>query len=277
MRKSKKRMQIGISTYTYTWAFGVPGSEPQVRMTPFDLINRAGKFGLQCVQIADNYPMHFMDKTEISLLHDYALKRNIGIEAGSRGLTEENLEIQLNIAGQLSSYILRMVIDKDQYRPDPDTVVSVIRNIIPELASRKIILALENHDRLHASVFRRIVERAGSEFVGICLDCVNSMGIGEGIETVLEELAPYTVNLHVKDFTVTRVFHKMGFVVEGMPAGKGMLDLATILNKLENYGKCRSAILELWTPPENTIEETIRKEQAWAEESIENIKKMILP
>ncbi len=94
-----------------------------------------------------------------------------------------------------------------------------------QLESRGIILALENHDRLHASVFRDIVEASSSNNVGICLDCVNSMGIGEDIETVLKFLAPYTVNLHIKDFSVKRVSHKMGFVIEGTPAGQGLLNL----------------------------------------------------
>ena len=98
------------------------------------------------------------------------------------------------------------------------------------------------------------------------------MGIGEGIETVLENLAPYTVNLHVKDFSVKRVSHNMGLVVEGTPAGKGFLNLPAVLQKLGIYGKCRSAILELWTPPEKEIADTILKEAKWADESIEYLK-----
>ena len=51
------------------------------------------------------------------------------------------------------------------------------------------------------------------------------MGAGEGFETVSEILLPYTINLHLKDFTIRRVSHKMGMIIEGTPAGKGMLNI----------------------------------------------------
>jgi sugar phosphate isomerase/epimerase len=266
-------MRIGISTYTYTWAFGVPGSEPRELMSPFDLINKAVTMGVECVQIADNFPLHKMADQDLKRLAEYAGAKKVVIEAGSRGLTEKNLQIYITIAEKISSPILRMVIDNENYRPHTEDVVAIIRNAIPEFKSRNIILALENHDRLHASVFRDIIEKTGSEFAGICLDCVNSMAIGEGIETVVDLLGPYTVNLHVKDFSVKRVHHKMGFIIEGTPAGHGLLDLEMILGKLKDYNRCQSAILELWTPPEQDIGLTIRKEREWANNSIVYLKK----
>jgi len=143
------------------------------------------------------------------------------------------------------------------------------------LETQGIILALENHERLHAATFKDIIDKSGSEYTGICLDCVNSLGIGEGLDTVLEYLAPLTVNLHIKDFTIKRVSHKMGFVVEGAPAGKGFLNLPHILEKVLPYDRCKSAILELWTPPADNIEETIRRENDWAVESLQYILKTI--
>ncbi len=103
------------------------------------------------------------------------------------------------------------------------------------------------------------------------------MGAGEGFETVSEILLPYTINLHIKDFTIFRVFHKMGFVIEGRPAGKGMLNIPKLVSALSEKGRCNSAILELWTPPEAAIEDTIRKEDKWATESIEYLKKIFIP
>ena len=101
------------------------------------------------------------------------------------------------------------------------------------------------------------------------------MGAGEGFETVSEILAPYTFNLHIKDFTIHRVSHKMGLIIEGCPAGKGMLDIPGLLKLIGSYSQCDSAILELWTPPEENIEATIKKEASWAEESIEYLKPLI--
>jgi L-ribulose-5-phosphate 3-epimerase UlaE len=64
----------------------------------------------------------------------------------------------------------------------------------------------------------------------------------------------------------------MGFVVEGAPAGQGMLNIPWLLNEIGSFKRCNSAILELWTPPEEEITETIKKEEKWVLESIHFLK-----
>jgi sugar phosphate isomerase/epimerase len=194
---------------------------------------------------------------------------------GGRGLLPEHTMRCLQTAMRLNSPILRMVIDTQGFEPALQTIISIIRELHPELKKRNIMLAIENHDRLKARDFERIIQGAGSEMVGICLDSVNSMGAGEGFETVSDILIPYTINLHIKDFTIFRVSHKMGLVIEGRPAGKGMLNIDELVTRLTETGRCKSAILELWTPPEATLEKTILKEEVWAYESINYLKQSI--
>lgn len=268
-------MKTGISSYTYTWGVGVPGSEPSQSLSAFDLVDKASDMDVTVVQIADNLPLHTLQPSDLENLAEYASAKGISIEVGARGLTPENLSEYINIANFFQSPILRFVIDGAGFEPDVETVVKVIRQYLPKLEKENIALALENHDRLHSSTFRQIIETIRHPLVGICLDSVNSLGIAEGLETVVENLAPHTLNLHVKDFTIRRVDHKMGFVVEGVPAGKGFLNLPWIIEKLKPWNRCHSAILELWTPPEATISNTIRKEDAWARESIQYLKQII--
>jgi hypothetical protein len=64
----------------------------------------------------------------------------------------------------------------------------------------------------------------------------------------------------------------MGFEVEGVPAGQGILPIGKLVNQLSEWGKCESGILELWTPQQPTIDETIRLESRWADESIAYLK-----
>jgi len=245
-------------------------------MTISDLIDKAVETSAGCIQIADNYPLLNQSLEDLYGIRLYAQNRNIAIEIGGRGLTGENLQKHIELATAFSSPILRMVVDGPEYKPEPDTIVAVIRNALKQLESNNIILALENHDRFHSRVFRQIIEKTGSDYAGICIDCVNSMGIGEGIDSVIDNLAPFAVNFHVKDFSVKRVSHMMGFVVEGTPAGKGFLNLPVVLEKLAHYDKCRSAILELWTPPAGSLSETIEREDAWVKESMVYLKNTIL-
>jgi len=179
----------------------------------------------------------------------------------------------LQIAPIMDSPSLRFVIDGPGFEPSLEEIHSIIQMIVPELEDSNICLAIENHDRLLAREFVEIVRKSGSKKVGICLDTVNSMGAGEGLETVIGLLAPYTKNLHVKEFSIRRVSHKMGFVIEGVPLGKGMLPVADLISKVSSH--CQSAILEQWTPPEPTIQETINKENEWAKESILYLKSVL--
>jgi sugar phosphate isomerase/epimerase len=111
--------------------------------------------------------------------------------------------------------------------------------------------------------------------VAICLDTVNSFGALEGPETVVAALAPWVVNLHVKDFVIRRVDYQLGFVIEGCPAGQGRLDVAWLLDELRAAGRAPNAILELWTSPEPTLKGTIEKEDRWASASVNYLRTLI--
>jgi sugar phosphate isomerase/epimerase len=265
-------MQPGISSYTFTWAIGVPGKEPKNPMTIFQLIEKAAELDVPVLQVADNLPLDRFSEIELLKIRNYAEDLHIQIEVGARGMTAENLEKHIELAVFFQSPIVRFVIDGAGFEPGLEEIHQIIKNAVPVLKENKIVLTIENHDRFKAAEFAEMVEKAGSEFVGICLDSVNSMGAGEGLLTVIEKLAPLTVNLHVKEFSVKRVFHKMGFVIEGCPLGEGMLPIAELIQKVSP--RCQSAILEQWTPPEESIEKTIEKEARWAEVSITYLKSL---
>ncbi len=266
-------MEAGISSYTFTWAIGVPGSEPENPMSVFDLIEMAKTLEIQVVQIADNLPLDQFSVQELQEIKRFSDQLGIQIEVGSRRMTLERLHKYLEIALIMNSPILRFVIDGPGFEPTLDEIHAIIKEIVPELEAQNIILVIENHDRLLAREFVEIVEKSGSKNVAICLDTVNSIGAGEGLETVIGLLAPLTRNLHVKEFSIRRVSHKMGFVIEGVPLGKGMLPVAELISKVSEH--CQSAILEQWTPPEGTIQKTIQKEKEWAEESIKYLKSIL--
>ena len=266
-------MNPGLSTYTYTWAFGVPGHIPENPMNLFQLIDKAFDNNLKVIQIADNFPLHLLSGEELDHLLTHAVSKGIVIEAGTRGLTVKNIRTYVAIAEKLHSGILRVVIDVPGFEPSLPEILAILKEIIPYLKEHNIMLAIENHDRFKSTEFAKMVTETDPEWVGICLDSVNSMGAGEGIDEVLKTLAPYTINLHLKEFVIKRVSHKMGFIIEGCPLGQGMLPVSELIQKVST--RCRSAILEQWTPPEETIEKTVEKEALWAEQSIKFLKAIL--
>jgi sugar phosphate isomerase/epimerase len=263
-------MKLGISSYTYTWSVGVPGSEPERPWDELNLLHKAMELDVDCLQIADNLPLHSMEEGRLLRLRKAANDASIGLEAGARGMTPDMLEVYVSIAELLGSPILRFVIDGPDFTPSVKEVTAIVRRAVPVLEEKGIRLAIENHDRLLAREFLDIIDSVGSSFVGICLDSVNSMGAGEGIETITSLLAPHTINLHIKEFLVQRHPHMMGFTIEGRPVGNGQLPLRWMLEQLGPA--CQSAILESWTPPEASLADTMRKEERWARESIEYLK-----
>jgi 3-oxoisoapionate decarboxylase len=263
-------MKLGISSYTFTWAIGVPGSLPEKRLNETDLLNIAKDLNLSLVQIADNLPLDIMPAAQLENLIQKADENNIQLEVGSKILDPVNLERYICIAEKIKSKILRFIIDGDDFKPKITEIISIIKNAEPELRKRGITLALENHDRLLASEYVQIMDKVNSPYVGICLDCANSFGAGEGFHEVVEQLAPFAVNFHLKEVYIKRKYHKMGFDIEGRPFGEGCLPLKWMLERLTS--KCQTAILEQWTPPEETLQATILKEHEWANKSISYLK-----
>lgn len=266
------KMQLGIGTYAFGWSIGVPGSIPEKPMTVYDFIGKAAEFGLSCAQIADNIPLAVLDDAELDRIRQYATARGVLLETGGRGMTPPNLQRHIDIAYRLGSPLLRMVIDAPGFQPAPEDVIALLKDFVRAFKARNIRLAIENHDRFKARQFRAIVDGVGSPWVGICLDSVNSLGADEGFETVFGLLAPVCFNLHIKDYTIRRKSHMMGFDVLGTPAGSGMMPIPFILETLARTGLCRSAILEQWPWPEDTVGQTVAKEQEWAAQSIAYLK-----
>lgn len=263
-------MKLGLSSYTFGWAVGILGHAPPHPLDELGLLDRCREHGIRLLQIGDNLPLHTFDEARLEQLATRAAAEGVELEIGARRLTLERLEQYAAIARRVGSTLLRFVIDDADYHPSPEAVTQVLRQGVPLLAG--LTLGLENHDRFAAATLRGMIESAQSDRIGVCLDTANSLGAGEGLETVLRELAPLAVNLHIKDFAIARVPHLMGFIVEGRPAGQGALDVPGLLKQLGAFRRCETAVLELWTPPETMLEDTIAKEAAWAGQSLAFLK-----
>ena len=268
-------MRLGIGSYTFTWAVGVPGQAPARPLDAMGLLDKAGALGVRVVHICDNLPLHALTEAQLDALAERASHLGLRIEAGTRGIQPEHLRTYISLAARLGSPILRVVIDSPGHRPSADEAAEALRRLHPEWERASLCLAIENHDRFTARELRRIVESVGGRRIGICLDTANSFGAREGVREVVDELADLTVSLHVKDFEIRRVDHQMGFVIEGRPAGQGQLDVPWLLDRLRLAGRNPNAILELWTPPAASLDETIAREDSWAKQSVKYLRTLM--
>ena len=269
-------MKLGLSSYTYTWAVGVSGHPPTTPLTAKGLLAKAHEMEIGVVQFADNLPLAALAADELKEFAASATESGIAVELGTRGIADEaNLLAHLELAKLFGAPFVRVVVDSQGHEPSPEECVSRLRPLLPRFAEAGVKLAIENHDRFSSATLASIVEQLGPDRVGICLDTVNSFGALEGPEVVVRMLAPFTLNLHVKDFTIARVSSQMGFVINGCAAGEGRLNVPWLLHQLRAAGRDINAILELWTPFGPTLDETIAREAAWAESSLRYLRQMI--
>jgi sugar phosphate isomerase/epimerase len=228
------------------------------------------------LQVADNLPLDPLSDASLAAFAGRAAAAGVALEVGTRGIAPDRVRRYLGIATAVGSPILRVVVDSVGHRPSPDEVVALLAPHAPAFRAAGVLLAIENHDRFRVAALRSIVERLGEDWVGICLDTVNSFGALEGPAVVVQALAPLAVNLHVKDFVVTRHGSQMGFTVEGRAAGQGALDVPWLLDELARAGRTDlTAVVELWTPRGPSIEETVATERRWARESVTHLRPLV--
>ncbi len=268
-------MKLALSSYAYNWSVGIVGYPPAQPMTVFDLLDQTVRLGLSVVQVVDNIPFEKLPREEQHRFAQRAAHLGVEIEVGIRGIQGDHLVQGIQLAERVKAKVLRVVVEKGNYLPNEDEIVRIVQEIIPLLENSGISLAIENTERFRARKFAELIEQIGNEHIGICLDTTNNYGIGEGIETVVDMLGKYTIDLHLKDYSIRRMSHLLGFTLEGCPAGKGQLDIPWILKALQLFGRDPNVVIELWTSPETDLASTIEKERKWVAESIEYLRTLV--
>ncbi|MFD2612937.1 sugar phosphate isomerase/epimerase family protein [Paenibacillus gansuensis] len=258
-------MKLGLSTYTMTWSVGVPGyAHPFSPLSALGLIELAAEHGLKLVQFADNMPLDGFSALELDSLRKAAQSHGITLEAGTRGTDPGHLLSYLDICQRLDAKLCRTLITK----PGVEDAERELRSVLPRFEQEGVVIAIENHGLHTTDELKGLFQSIESPFLGCCLDTVNSFGALETPSQVIETLLPFVVNLHIKDFTIQRVPHQMGFEILGTPAGQGRLPIPGLLEEISKKRLQPTSILELWTPFTGSVEDTIRMEQEWLGQSI---------
>lgn len=258
---------LGIGSYTYPWTVGVRGRSVSVPLSARELMERAVALEVGVVQYCDNLPLTRQTAEDLDAIEALAKANGIRIEIGTRGLDSEEMGRCAALAERFRAPFVRLVTDLHN---DPESGSNLAARIRPllNLLPSGVKLAIENHDSTPARLLRQVVEDLGPERVGICLDTANSLGALEGLDTVVRELGPFTVNLHIKDVRIYRVWHQMGFEVEGTPAGQGMVPIPDLLQQLRAFGFHGTVILEHWPAPLEDEQALRDLEERWTRESL---------
>jgi sugar phosphate isomerase/epimerase len=123
-----------------------------------------------------------------------------------------------------------------------ENTIRVLRNIRSRAMDAGIRIAIENHaGDMQGRELKTLIEGAGPEFTGACIDSGNPLWAIEDPHVTLDLLAPYVLTSHIRDSVVWRV--PEGAAMRWMRMGEGNVDIDGYVRKFA--AKCPGKALSL--------------------------------
>ena len=217
--------------------------------TPLQYLDYCAARNVQVVHFSEIRFIRSLDAENLRAVREHAAKLGIEIEIGmksicptskmfdrSQGTAEEQLSRMIEAAQNAGSQIVRAVLGSaDDRKPGPieariEDTARVLRNIRSKAIDRNIKIAIENHaGDMQARELKMLVEEAGPEFVGVCLDSGNPLWTLEDPHLTLEVLHPYVLTSHLRDSAVWKV--PQGVAVTWVQMGRGNVGIDSYVQK----------------------------------------------
>jgi len=97
---------------------------------------------------------------------------------------------------------------------------------IPIVEKYKMPLGIENHKDWRVDEQVALLRQYDSEYLGVSLDTGNNLTVLDDPMEVVEKLAPFTFNVHLKDMAALET--ERGYLLSEVPLGDGMLDIKSM-------------------------------------------------
>jgi sugar phosphate isomerase/epimerase len=268
-------MKLGISSYTYPWAIGLPDARPSSPLKPLQLLEKAQELGVGIVQFGPNMPLDLLPEVELRDVVKHANSWKIDLELGMGGIDAGRLRKQIDFAKRIGAILVKAAPERpDGCIPMRAELVNYLRSVVNELAREEIGLALDN-SRMPAPELNELLLSVQSPWLGAALDTATPLAIPQGWQISVRVLAHRTLSFHIKDFAVLPAPYGMGLAVKGCPVGQGQLNVAWLMESIAAIRIQPSVLAESWTPWQNSVAETIALEHVWAKQSVEFLRRFI--
>lgn len=260
---------IGLGTYAYFWQHSDRVPEPLSLIGAFEDTRAQG---VDLFQICDYTPLEWMSAAELRNAASAASALGLKIELGTKGIRPEHLHQFLDIAEIFDARLVRSMVYGPDSRPTLAEAETWLRRSIRSFESAGVDLALETYEQLATADLLGLVERVGSERLGICLDPANVVARLEQPRTCVELTAPHVKNVHVKDFAFARQEGWVGFTYSGAAMGSGLHDYPHLLETVRPRERDINEIVEHWLPWQGDPQTTIRTERDWTRITLEHLR-----
>lgn len=261
-------MRPGLGTYAYRWSIGLKDRMPETPMTPLQVLDAAQALGLDLVQYADNMPLHVLSDDALDTLAVTARAKGIDLEVGTQCFDADDVARYIGIGRRIGAPLLRVALDAEDSRTPVPELAAQMRDLLADARAAGMRIAIENHFNYPSRQMVDLLDTVADPTLGVCLDVANSICAGEWPEETVRLLAPYTINLHLKDYVIDPDPYGVGFYIRGVPLGQGRAPIPWILDQLAHCAPDMSVILEHWLPGGQDMAAVRASEQVWIEQTV---------
>ena len=224
--------------------------------------------GIEVVHFSEPRLLGPIDGDALRRLRDRADALGIRLEVGmlsicpgatifnpAAGDAETQLIRTFDLARALGSPLVRCVVGSFRDRSGPGGIgariaeaVAVLKNVRSRALDAGLRIAVENHaGDMQARELARLVEDAGADVVGVCLDAGNALWALEDPHLTLETLAPYVLTSHTRDSALRRT--EQGCEVAWTRMGDGNVGIERYIHSFVSRCPGRSVTLEVIVMP----------------------------
>ena len=231
------------------------------KWTPFESLDYCAKLGAKLVHFSELQYLGSLDDANLRAVHEHANKLGVAIEVGTRtccptskafdakqGTGEEQMLRAMHAACATGSPIVRTFMgtlaDRDPIERHMDAMAGLLKSMRARIMDAGLKIAIENHaGDMQARELKQLVEGAGKDFVGVCLDSGNPLWAIEDPHLTLETLYPYVLTTHCRDTALWRV--PEGAAAAWVRMGDGNVGIAEYISKLRRLRPDLPVILEI--------------------------------
>ena len=232
--------------------------------TPFQYLDYCAKWNVKVVHFSELRFIGSLEPENLKRVRAHAAEVGIEVELGMRsicptstmfdpkqGTAEEQLTKAIEAATIVGSRIVRCVLGSSADRSGKlpieahiENTVKVLRNVKSRVTDAGLKVAIENHaGDMQAREVKSLIEAAGRDFVGSCLDSGNPLWTIEDPHLTLETLAPYVLTSHVRDTSVWN--SPQGAAVAWTRMGEGNVGIEDYVRKFAEKCPGRPLSLEI--------------------------------
>jgi sugar phosphate isomerase/epimerase len=232
------------------------------RWKAIELLDYAAKLKLDTVQLSSLDDYESLDPAYLQKVKDHAARLGISIDAGigcicpsspsynkKEGEPEEYVARGVRVAKAVGSSVMRCYMGTRDNRRTALPLEAHIENTVKVLRAARsravdagVRIAVENHaGDMQAREVKGLIEAAGKDFVGSCLDTGNPMWVVEDPLLSLEILAPYVATSHIRDSAVFD--HPRGAAAQWVALGDGSVDFGLFVQRF--HKQCPGAAMQL--------------------------------